>query len=35
MDPTTAFIVGISVQLIVALLQIAAAFIFVYRWQKK
>jgi hypothetical protein len=34
MNPTTVFIVGISVQLIVALLQIAAAFIFVYRWQK-
>ncbi len=34
MNPTTAFILGIIVQLIVAVLQVSVAFLFVYRWQK-
>jgi hypothetical protein len=34
MNPTTAFALGILVQLIVAILQVSVAFLFVYRWQK-
>jgi len=34
MNPSTAFIIGIIVQLAVAILQVAVAFLFVYRWQK-
>ena|ERR1700728_4732426 len=34
MNPTTIFFIGIFVQLAVAILQVAVAFLFVYRWQK-
>jgi hypothetical protein len=34
MNPTTAFILGVIVQLVVAILQVSVAFLFVYRWQK-
>ncbi|MGA2442148.1 MAG: hypothetical protein ABSH08_14430 [Tepidisphaeraceae bacterium] len=34
MSPTTMFIIGIVVQLVIAILQVSVAFLFVYRWQK-
>jgi hypothetical protein len=35
MNPTTSFFVGITVQLTIGILQISAAIIFVYRWQRR
>jgi hypothetical protein len=34
MSAATIFIIGVTVQVIIAILQFAAAIIFVYRWQK-
>ena len=34
MNPTTMFLIGVVVQLVIAVLQVAVAFLFVYRWQK-
>jgi hypothetical protein len=35
MNSTTTFFVGISVQLLLGLLQVSAAVLFVYRWQRR
>lgn len=35
MNPTTAFYVGITVQLLIGVLQVSAAIFFVYRWQRQ
>jgi hypothetical protein len=35
MAPTTTFFVGVTVQLLVGILQVAAAVLFVYRWQRQ
>src|ERR1700679_2834162 len=35
MNSTTTFFVGVTVQITVGVLQVAAAILFVYRWQRK
>jgi hypothetical protein len=35
MNSTTTFVVGVSVQLLVGVLQVTAAVLFVYRWQRR
>ena len=35
MTPTTTFYVGISVQIVIGIAQVAAVVLFVYRWQRR